>query len=114
MPSDPPSQRTLVPTRVSAYLHIDTALACGLQGVHTGNTGQNLLLKYQPVGRLNAEGVPGILSGSYSQADFLGRHVGGGGVFGQGLERDDSILRKTACADRSVGHRSEPQEPYSP
>lgn len=114
MPSDPPSQRTLVPTWVSAYLHIDTALACGLQGVHSGNTGQNLLLKYQPVGRLNVEGVPEILSGSYGQADFLGRHVGSGGVFGQSLERDYSILRKTACADRSVGRCSDPQAPYSP
>lgn len=53
------------------HLHIDAALAGGLQGVHPRDIGQSLLLKYQPVGSLNVESVLEILSGCYSQVDFL-------------------------------------------
>lgn len=95
MPSEPPSQDTLVLTWTTAYLHIDTALACGLQGVHPRDTGQSLLLKYQPVGSLNTESVLEILSGPYSQVDLLRWHIGSGGIFGQSLESNYSVLRRT-------------------
>lgn len=95
MSSDSPSQDTLVLTWVTAYLHIDTALACGLQGVHSRDAGQSLLLKYQPVGSLNTESALEVLSGFYSQVDFLRWHIGSGGIFGQSLESNYSILRKT-------------------
>lgn len=94
MPSEPPSQETLVLTWITAYLHIDTALACGLQGVHPRDIGQSLLLKYQPVGSLNTESALEILSGFHSQVDFFRWHVGSGGIFGQSLESNYSILRK--------------------
>ena len=79
---------------ISPYLHIDTALARGLQGVHSRDIGQSLLLKYQPVGSLNTERALEILSRFYSQVDFLGWHVGSGGIFGKSLESNYSILRE--------------------
>lgn len=94
MPSDSPSH-THSFSWISPYLHIDTALACGLQGVLSRDTGQSLLLQYQPVGSLNIECVLEILSGFYSQIDFLRRHIGSSGIFGKCLESNYSILRKT-------------------
>lgn len=78
---------------MSPYLHIDTALARGLQGVHSRDIGQSLLLTYQPVGSLNIERVLEILSRFYCQVDFLGWHVGSGGIFGKSLESNYGILR---------------------
>lgn len=93
MPPDSPSH-THSFSWISAYLHVDTALACGLQGVHSRDIGQRLLLKYQPVGSLNIESVLEILSGFDSQTNFLRRHIGSNGIFDKSLESNHSILRE--------------------